>query len=112
MISNSTITCPECGHKKEEVMPTDMCLFYYECKSCNKVIRAKQGDCCVFCSYGSIMCPPKQTEQNHHTKADGAKPTDQQTEQNQQTKADKTKADGATPKQTKEEHRNKKPNRG
>ncbi len=27
----STITCPQCGHAKTEVMPTDACLFFYDC---------------------------------------------------------------------------------
>ena len=35
----STITCPECGFAREETMPTDAC---------------------VFCSYGSVPCPPIQ----------------------------------------------------
>ena len=57
---NSVITCPECGFKKEEIMPLDACQFFYECANCRKVIRAKPGDCCVFCSYGSVKCPPVQ----------------------------------------------------
>ncbi|HEV8330350.1 MAG TPA: GDCCVxC domain-containing (seleno)protein [Steroidobacteraceae bacterium] len=24
------------------------------------VLRPKRGDCCVFCSYGSVKCPPIQ----------------------------------------------------
>ena len=27
---------------------------------CKTVIKAKAGDCCVFCSYGDINCPPIQ----------------------------------------------------
>jgi hypothetical protein len=38
----SKIKCPECGFEKEETMP--------------------KGDCCVYCSYGSVECPPKQEE--------------------------------------------------
>lgn len=30
----STITCPECGHVKEETMPTDACQWFYECEGC------------------------------------------------------------------------------
>jgi len=29
----STITCPKCGHKKEEEMPTNNCQFFYECEN-------------------------------------------------------------------------------
>lgn len=58
----STITCPMCNHRKVEVMPTDACLFFYECTGCGTRLKPKRGDCCVFCSYGSEQCPPKQTE--------------------------------------------------
>lgn len=54
---NSIITCPHCGHKKEEIMPTDSCQFFYECENCKQVIKPKQGDCCVYCSYGTVKCP-------------------------------------------------------
>jgi len=57
---NSIITCPECGFSKEETMPTDSCQFFYECSNCKRILKPKQGDCCVFCSYGSMKCPPIQ----------------------------------------------------
>lgn len=56
----SVLTCPECGHAKRELMPTDACQFFYECERCHAVLRPKPGDCCVFCSYGSVKCPPVQ----------------------------------------------------
>ncbi|MFN0302240.1 MAG: GDCCVxC domain-containing (seleno)protein [Burkholderiales bacterium] len=28
------MTCPHCAFAKEEVMPTDACLFFYECNGC------------------------------------------------------------------------------
>ena len=56
----STITCPVCGHKKTETMPTDACQFFYDCEGCHAVLRPKQGDCCVFCSHGDVPCPPIQ----------------------------------------------------
>lgn len=56
----STITCPNCGHKREETMPTDACQFFYECEKCKVQLKPKQGDCCVYCSYGSVPCPPIQ----------------------------------------------------
>jgi MerC mercury resistance protein len=57
---NSTITCPNCGHTKAEIMPTDACMFFYECDNCKKRLKPKEGDCCVFCSYGTVKCPPIQ----------------------------------------------------
>jgi hypothetical protein len=56
----STISCPKCGHQKEEVMPEDSCQFFYECVQCKEILKPKPGDCCVFCSYGTIKCPPVQ----------------------------------------------------
>jgi len=41
-------------------MPTDTCLYFYECPGCHALVRPKAGDCCVFCSYGSVTCPPIQ----------------------------------------------------
>jgi len=58
----SVITCPKCGASREETMPQDSCQFFYECKNCGALLRPKEGDCCVFCSYGSVKCPPKQIE--------------------------------------------------
>jgi hypothetical protein len=36
---------------KQETMPTDACQFYYQCPSCNVLLRPNPGDCCVFCSF-------------------------------------------------------------
>lgn len=58
----STITCPTCGFQKEETMPTDACQFFYECENCKTVLRPNEGDCCVYCSYGSVACPSIQSK--------------------------------------------------
>jgi len=58
----SVITCPECGAAAEEEMPTDACIFFYECKGCRKLLKPAAGDCCVFCSFGSVKCPPVQLD--------------------------------------------------
>ncbi|MDN4574814.1 hypothetical protein DBB29_19625 [Pandoraea cepalis] len=60
----STITCPKCGFKKTEVMPIDSCQFFYECPACHELLKAKPGDCCVFCSYGTNRCPSRQRRGN------------------------------------------------
>lgn len=59
-VLESTLTCPYCGFAKEKVMPLDACLFFHQCWRCNAVMRPKPGDCCVFCSFGSVKCPPVQ----------------------------------------------------
>jgi hypothetical protein len=59
----SELSCPSCGHHQTETMPTDACIYFYECKGCGTLLRPKPGDCCVFCSYGSVPCPPIQAAQ-------------------------------------------------
>jgi len=56
----SMITCPACGFSTREIMPIDACQFFYDCKGCGELLRPKPGHCCVFCSYGSVVCPPMQ----------------------------------------------------
>ena len=58
----STITCPTCGHAALEEMPTDACQYIYHCKQCGAQMKPKTGDCCVYCSYGDVPCPPIQEE--------------------------------------------------
>jgi hypothetical protein len=60
----SLITCPQCGTARREEMPTDACQFFYECTGCRAILKPKRGDCCVFCSYGSVKCPPRQRDQD------------------------------------------------
>ncbi len=56
----SVLTCPHCGFQVKETMPTDACQFFYECQGCGTLLEPLAGDCCVFCSYGSVPCPPIQ----------------------------------------------------
>lgn len=56
----STLTCPSCGESSTETMPTNACQFFYDCPHCETLLRPKKGDCCVFCSYGDVPCPPIQ----------------------------------------------------
>lgn len=75
-ILESTLTCPHCGHAETEIMPTDACQFFYEGKGCGTLLKPKPGDCCVFCSYGSVKCPPIQhyrvVENDRAVRSDGA----------------------------------------
>ena len=56
----STLTCPVCGTATAMTMPTDACQFFLDCPACGIVLRPNPGDCCVFCSYGDVPCPPVQ----------------------------------------------------
>ncbi len=63
-VLRSTLTCPHCGHQATETMPTDACRFFYDCPACGELLRPKPGDCCVFCSWGSVPCPPVQQQKS------------------------------------------------
>jgi hypothetical protein len=58
IVLSSTLTCPNCEYEKTEIMPTDACQYFYECENCKQVLKPKIGDCCVYCSYGTVACPP------------------------------------------------------
>lgn len=64
IIINSIITCPNCSFKKVEQMSTDSCQYFYKCTNCDVILKPNTGDCCVFCSYGSIPCPPIQMDKS------------------------------------------------
>ena len=57
---HSTLTCPDCGGRSTNSMPTDACQYFYDCLHCAAVLRPLKGDCCVYCSYGDVPCPPIQ----------------------------------------------------
>ena len=56
----SVVTCPICRSQREEVMSPVTAVLTYECRFCHEVLRPRPGDHCVFCSYGSMKCPPAQ----------------------------------------------------
>ena len=64
IVVESTLTCPQCGHVKHETMPVDAYQFFYECEGCEALLKPLPGDCCVFCSYGSVKCPPAQARRS------------------------------------------------
>lgn len=60
IVLESTVTCPDCGHRQAGRMPTDACQYFLDCAGCGAVLRPLAGDCCVYCSYGTVPCPPVQ----------------------------------------------------
>ena len=62
IILATVITCPACGTPKQETMPAAACQVFYDCTSCGELLRPKEGDCCVFCSYADRHCPSKPSE--------------------------------------------------
>jgi hypothetical protein len=61
IVKASRITCPHCGRVSAEAMPEDACQYFYDCKGCGAVLKPLAGDCCVFCSFGDVKCPPVQS---------------------------------------------------
>ncbi|MDD1622473.1 MAG: hypothetical protein LUQ11_13440 [Methylococcaceae bacterium] len=70
IIFESTLSCPQCGYRKTERMSADACLWFYECLGCHSLLKPIPGDCCVFCSYGDIPCPPFKFTVNSRVIAD------------------------------------------
>ncbi len=62
VLLQSILTCPKCQGTVELTMPIDACVQMYECPQCKAVLRRKDGNCCVFCSYGSVKYPPIQMQ--------------------------------------------------
>jgi len=60
--TEAVLNCPKCSTSQKVEMPTDACQYFYKCTSCGEVLKPKEDDCCVFCSYADSKCPPKQKE--------------------------------------------------
>ena len=63
VVTSARLTCPRCRYVQEVDMPTDACQFFYDCVNCKSMLRPKEGDCCVFCSYADTLCPSRQLEE-------------------------------------------------
>ena len=45
VVLESVLTCPHCGFAAQDTMPTDACMFFYECRQCKTLLRPTPGDC-------------------------------------------------------------------
>jgi hypothetical protein len=59
---DSRIHCPSYGFSRIEPMPTDACIWFWECSSGGALLKPKPGNCRVNCSCGETPCPPVQTD--------------------------------------------------
>lgn len=59
-ILNALLTCPMCGKSQEVEMLQNACVTFHTCEHCGEKIKAKDGECCVFCSYADVPCPDAQ----------------------------------------------------
>jgi copper chaperone CopZ len=50
----SGVSTVKVNFAEKMAMPTDACQFLYECVSCKTLLRPNSGDCCVFCSFGTV----------------------------------------------------------
>ncbi|MEK6839505.1 MAG: GDCCVxC domain-containing (seleno)protein [Nanoarchaeota archaeon] len=50
------IICPSCKTKSPVTLHKNVCMYFFQCPSCKKMLQAKEG-CCVFCDYGDRKCP-------------------------------------------------------
>lgn len=67
-VISSELICPICSARHTEIMPVDACIYFFECAACGSTLTPKPGDCCVFCSYGSVPCPPVQLARTEGTR--------------------------------------------
>lgn len=62
----SVFTCPHCGKRSRDQMQSNACVYFYPCLGCGRMVTPLPGKCCVYCSYGTEKCPPKQMEEMEH----------------------------------------------
>ena len=63
VVTEALLTCPACDAFQRATMPLDVCTIVFDCQHCGARLRPLDGDCCVFCSYADVVCPPKQHDQ-------------------------------------------------
>jgi hypothetical protein len=71
MTQLSALQCPACGVESRADMPDDACVYFWDCPACATLVKPLPGDCCVFCSYGSALCPPKRRLPITHASVQG-----------------------------------------
>lgn len=60
VVTTTRLTCPMCGQVQVLEMPSDACQYFFECSHCYALLKPRPGDCCIFCSYADVACPPRQ----------------------------------------------------
>ncbi|MHA2620929.1 MAG: GDCCVxC domain-containing (seleno)protein [bacterium JZ-2024 1] len=58
--TTAVLTCPICRTAQKVKMPTNACQYSYSCVRCGALLKAKPGECCVFCSWADTPCPSRQ----------------------------------------------------
>ena len=60
VILETVMTCPSCHAKEKQTMWPHFIESVFVCNKCNKPHLQIPDRCCIYCSYGSIECPPIQ----------------------------------------------------
>ena len=59
-ILQTIMKCPNCRTTETVTMDQKIPGDFFTCKECEKTHEPRLGDCCVYCSYGSVNCPAVQ----------------------------------------------------
>lgn len=59
---DAVLRCPFCLGEELLRMPENFCEILRPCRFCRRIIRPRPGDCCVYCSFATVPCPPHQQE--------------------------------------------------
>ena len=59
-ILQTIMKCPNCRTTETVTMDPKIPGDFFTCKECEKTHEPRLGDCCVYCSYGSVNCPAVQ----------------------------------------------------
>ena len=68
VVNDSLVTCPVCKTKVQEKMSSEAPKRIYHCPKCLSWLSPKQGDHCIYDSYGSVKCPPIQIKERRAKK--------------------------------------------
>ena len=68
VVNDSLVTCPVCKTKVQEKMSSEAPKRIYHCPSCLSWLSPKEGDHCIYDSYGSVKCPPIQIKERRAKK--------------------------------------------
>jgi len=62
LVLECSVTCPSCGSVLATTMSQSETVRRLSCRACGEAMVPEPGDCCVFCSHGSVPCPGTQRE--------------------------------------------------
>lgn len=51
----STITCPACGYRASEAMPTDACVFFHVCKAVGRASSPRKATAACFAPMATFL---------------------------------------------------------